>query len=187
MVRDKKELLYNLYSKNYETAYRRAYYILKDPGLAQDAVQDAFIKVYDNMDQLRNVDKMVAWLMVIVKNCAIVQLGKRGRDIAVEDPTYYEKRIWDKKTPDLLVEEKELRRVIVDILNNELSQAYQDVIILKYYYELSYEDIAKVLDIKIGTVKSRIHRAKQAIAKAIEKHWFHGRPHDPENNSGGSF
>lgn len=186
-MKDKKEILYNLYSKNYETAYRRAYYILKDPELAQDAVQDAFIRVYDNMDQLRNTDKMVAWLMVIVKNCAIAQLAKQGRDIAVEDPTYYDKRTWDKEAPDLLVEEKELRRIVVDILNNELSQPHQDVIILKYYYELSYENIAKILDIKTGTVKSRIHRAKQIIAKAVEKHWFHGEIDVTEKNNNNSF
>ena len=80
MIKDINDLLYNLYKNYYDMAYRRAYYILQNKALAEDAVHEAFIIVYYKIDQLKDAGRIVPWLMTIVKNCAIAQL-KHGTSI----------------------------------------------------------------------------------------------------------
>lgn len=168
MVRDKKLILYNLYKDYYDMAYRRAYYILKNKTLAEDAVHEAFVIIYYKMDQLKNTDRIVPWMMTIVRNCALSQLNIQGKCAIINDFSCFQEQTYQQDLLDL-IEEKEIRKEIINIINEELKEPYQHVIILRYYYNFSYEDIARLLNIKIGTVKSRIYRAKQIIARSLEK------------------
>ncbi|NLO82427.1 MAG: RNA polymerase sigma factor [Clostridiales bacterium] len=168
LIKDKNLVLYNLYKNYYDMAYRCAYCILRNKVLAEDAVHEAFIRVYNKMDQLKHLDRIVQWMIAIVKNCAFAQLKKQNKLLSINDFSCFHKEIWDKDLLDVL-EEREIRRIIINIISRELDKCYQQVIILRYYHNFSYEDIARLLNIKIGTVKSRIYRAKRIIARSLEK------------------
>ena len=168
MIKDINDLLYNLYKNYYDMAYRRAYYILQNKALAEDAVHEAFIIVYYKIDQLKDAGRIVPWLMTIVKNCAIAQLKTRDKYLPINDFSFFQGKTYIRDLYDV-IEKKEIRKEIINIINKELDEYYKQVIILRYYYNLSYEDIACLLNIKIGTVKSRIYRAKQIIAQSLEK------------------
>lgn len=166
-MRNKQKILWELYNENYEKAWRFARSIVRDPDLAQDVVQEAFINVYKNLHQLRDESKVVPWLMAIVRNCALAHLNRRSLDADMGIDSNFEP-VAPKGDALQQLEEKEMKQMIIKAINS-LHPSFQQVIILRFYYDFTYDEISQALNIEIGTVKSRIHRGKQYIAQILEK------------------
>lgn len=134
--------------------YITAYALLKNEADAEDAVCNAILNGYEHLEQLRNPKKFKAWMLTITKNEALKLRSKRiglPGDETVEQqlpPSYDEhNELWD----------------IVQTLKEE----YRIVIVLFYYNGLSLKDISQVLDISVGTVKSRLSRGRQLLKDAL--------------------
>ena len=135
--------------------YLTAWSVLRNPTEAEDAVSSAILHAYEHLDQLRSVKKFKAWMITITKNEALKVAKKRmympgdEQVVASLEPTndHYDE--------------------LSDVLN-KLSDEYRLVVVLYYYDGLSLKDIAKVLDIPVGTVKSRLSRAKDALRDILE-------------------
>ena len=153
--------------------------IVKDADLAQDIVQEAFMKSFEKLDTLRNKNQFYPWLKRIAINCAFLTFEKNKRMVDVfsknsddEDKgdDFFD-RITDGATPeeDLLNDElKKYVRNFVDALPAKL----RVVIILREVEDMSYEEIAEMLEIPVGTVRSRLFNARQYIKQRLIKQGF---------------
>ncbi len=134
--------------------YITAYAILGNETDAEDAVCNAILNGYEHLTQLKNPKKFKAWMLTITRNEALKLCRKRMELLGDENverlmpPTYdSHNELWD----------------IVQTLKEE----YRIVIVLFYYNELSLKDISGVLDISIGTVKSRLDRGRKLLKDAL--------------------
>ncbi|MBS4208914.1 RNA polymerase sigma factor [Bacillus sp. FJAT-50079] len=154
----------------YERVYYTAYYILKDRELAQDVVQETFVKAFAHMDTVKDGEKLGAWLAAIASRTAIdyVRKIKRWNEIVTEDVIINEQIIEQASTVESIVEERALKELLLKEID-ELKPDHKQVLILKYLYDMKYEEIAQALDLNIATVKSRTHRAKLKLREALEK------------------
>lgn len=134
--------------------YITAYAVLGNETDAEDAVCNAILNGYEHLAQLKNPKKFKAWMLTITKNEALKLCRKRMELLGDENverllPPSYDRHneLWD----------------IVQTLKDE----YRIVIVLFYYNDLSLRDISSVLDISVGTVKSRLDRGRKLLKDAL--------------------
>ncbi|MGN0154285.1 MAG: RNA polymerase sigma factor [Lachnospiraceae bacterium] len=135
--------------------------ILQNEVDAQDAVCNAILKGYEHLEQLKNPQKFKSWMITITKNEAL-KIKKKRLELPGDD-----------KVEELLEPVHDQHNELWDIVQT-LKEEYRLVIVLFYYNDLSMMEITKVLDIPLGTVKSRLNRGrellKQALAGKEEEH-----------------
>lgn len=141
---------------------------------AQDVAQEAFIKAYRALANFRGDSAFYTWLYRIAINTAKNYLVARGRrppdaDIAAEDAEYYDgdSALKDNRSPERELLRDEIEQVVnrtLELLPKDLRMA----LTLREFEGLSYEDIANVMECPVGTVRSRIFRAREAIDKALK-------------------
>ncbi|MEH7040973.1 RNA polymerase subunit sigma-70 [Bacillus pseudomycoides] len=152
-----KEAFNQLLQPYIQKAYRTSYLILNDKGLAEDAVQDSLIQTYQSIKRFNeNIASFKTWFHQILIHTTLKQKRKKRFAFLQIETWFY---IKDERTPEgnFLVQEE--TEIIMDAVR-KLSMKHQVVIILFYYQELSILEIAQVLDIKEGTVKSRLYQAR---------------------------
>lgn len=162
--------LENLYNEGYKAVYWTAMSILKNKEETEDVVQDTFITAYESYDSLKDKSKAVAWVKKIAANKCLNIVTRRRTVNADDEFLENTEDISDNFLPDSIVESKEKRKIIMDIINNTLSEDTAMTIILFYFNEMSVKEIAERLDIPQGTVLSRLNYAKKKIKKEVEKY-----------------
>lgn len=142
---------------------RLCYLYLGDIHLAQDAVQDTFIRVYQNYGEFRKESSVKTWIVRIAVNVcknyrrtAWFRLG-RSRTAFEEEDIWYEDKIKD----DTLIQEV-----------MSLSSKYKEVILLYYYQELKMTEIAAALNIPLSTVAIRLKRGREKLKQRLEGWYF---------------
>lgn len=164
--KNKFEYIYNKYKR---LMFHKAYQILQNHSLTEDAVSEAFIRVYKNLDKIDDPDsKMsIAFIMTITKNIALT-LVKREQKWNYDEIT-------EEKEAEINIEASILDNIsaseiikLIDELNDEL----KNVFLLKYAKELSHREIADVLGITENNVTVRLHRAKQKLSILLEKEGY---------------
>ncbi|WZL72577.1 RNA polymerase sigma factor [Clostridiaceae bacterium 35-E11] len=167
---DQDHINYNqLFQEYKQHVYQSAYTILRNEEDAQDIVQETFITVLEKLHTLRNLKKFRAWICRIAVNLAINRYRKKRKEMFVEDESnmiYLTKDPIDVNTIEETVEANERNRVLKEKIEH-LKDEYREIIDLYYYEDLSYKEIGQFLDINIGAVKSRLHRAKMQLRKVI--------------------
>ncbi|HET8701655.1 MAG TPA: RNA polymerase sigma factor RpoE, partial [Nitrococcus sp.] len=140
---------------------------------ALDVAQEAFIKAYRALPNFRGDSSFYTWLYRIGLNTAknhLVSLNRRppDNDIDAQDAERYdvESRLKDHDTPEALAQRDEIERTVFMAIE-ELPEDLRTAITLREFEGLSYEEIAQAMDCPIGTVRSRIFRARDAIAKRL--------------------
>ena len=129
--------------------------ILNHSADAEDAVSSAILKGYENLDQLRDARKFKPWMLMITKNEALKLKKKR-----LELPGNEKVEAMLKPTHDRYDE-------LWDVIR-KMKEEYRLVIVLFYYENLSIRDISGVLNIPVGTVKSRLKRGKEELKQALK-------------------
>jgi len=149
--------------------------LVRDPGEVEDVMQEAFIKAYRALPAFRGDSAFYTWLYRIGINTAknyLVALGRRAptsTEVDAEEAEGYEsgEQLRDINTPESLLLSKEIGATVnaaIDALPEELRSAIQ----LRELEGMSYEEIAKLMDCPIGTVRSRIFRAREEIAERLK-------------------
>ena len=134
-----------------------------------DIVQDVFVTVYENIKDFDATRKFSPWIYRIAHNAFVSTLRKQSRgplyfmdlDRIVPHPVY--------EDPDTREKEGEEMRVLLERSIENLSPAYREIIDLYYFENFSYQEIADILHIPMGTVGIRLSRAKAALKKEIPK------------------
>ncbi len=173
------ELLVIKYQRRVERLIGR---LVRDTDLVPDLAQETFIRAYRALGQFRGDAQFYTWLYRIAVNTAKKALQDLKRDPLVSMSALYNgddadetsaleqeltAQVADTETPDAVLASKEIAQAVqaaVDALPTELAQA----ITLREIDGLSYEEIAQALDCPIGTVRSRIFRAREAISARIK-------------------
>ena len=151
--------------------------MVRDAALVEDVAQETFIRAYRALPQFRGDSAFYTWLYRIAINTAKKALVGLRRDPLVnesslvspedgEEPSRVENELSDGETPEAVLASKEIAATVnaaIDALSEDLRQA----IVLREIEGLSYEEIADVMNCPIGTVRSRIFRAREAIATRL--------------------
>lgn len=147
---------------------------VNNSGDAADVAQEAFIKAYRSLPTFRGESAFYTWLYRIAVNTAKNYLTAQGRrppdaDVEASEAEYYEgaDALHEQATPENLMLSDELKRQVraaLDSLPDDLRQA----ITLREIEGLSYEEIAVIMDCPVGTIRSRIFRAREVIDKWIQ-------------------
>jgi RNA polymerase sigma-70 factor (ECF subfamily) len=140
-----------------------------DADEVQDVAQEAFIKAYRALPKFRGDSAFYTWLYRIAINTAknyLVSRSRRppGSDVEVEDAEYYASGValHEIETPENALFGAELKQVVERAIKN-LPEDLRTAVTLREFDGLSYEDIADIMDCPVGTVRSRIFRAREAI------------------------
>jgi RNA polymerase sigma-70 factor, ECF subfamily len=149
------------------------FYYVKEREWAEDIVQDTFVRVYLNKDKYREIAKVSTWIYTIAINLAKTSLSRTGKMNAFsitgkDGENDYE--IKDKNTEtDKDVLKNELSDVIMSSIDN-LEEKFREIVMLRDIDEMSYEEIAALLKIPTGTVKSRLNRARLNLRDALNEY-----------------
>jgi RNA polymerase sigma-70 factor, ECF subfamily len=168
------EMLVVKYQRRVERLIGR---MVRDVDLVQDIAQETFIRAYRAMPQFRGESAFYTWLYRIAVNTAKRMLLELKRDPLVlhsslhsgeeDDETYStESTLSDGETPEAVLASKQIAATVnaaIDALSEDLRQA----VVLREIEGLSYEEIADVMNCPIGTVRSRIFRARESIASKL--------------------
>ena len=140
------------------------YHYLKDSESAEDVVQETMIKLYQKKHYYKEIAKFSTWLYTIAKNLANTELRKRkNRKITLLSHFSNDDKTYEIPSDDLEIGQQVQTDVVNKIIKNavnQLSEKFKTVIILRDIQEISYEEISEIIGIPIGTVKSRINRAR---------------------------
>ena len=146
---------------------------VKNQSDVPDIVQEAFIKAYRALANFRGDSAFYTWLYRIAVNCAknhTVASNRKppGSDIDVEDAEIYDsgEALRENASPEKLLLTNEIKKVIFDTIE-QLPEDLRTAINLRELEGLSYEEIAHIMDCPVGTVRSRIFRARDAVDKKI--------------------
>jgi len=135
----------------------------RNPVEIEDVVQDTFLKAYSRLDSFQHNSSFYTWLYRIATNTVLDFMKRRGRSPvqSVEDPEIVSGAPEPAKTiaPDAGLEREEIARVTHEALG-ELPEIFRTVLVLREFEERSYQEIADILGISIGTVESRLFRAR---------------------------
>ena len=147
---------------------------VKDSHEVQDVTQEAFIKAYRALPRFRGDSAFYTWLYRIAINTAKNHLVARGRrppgtDVDVEDAEHYEAggALREGENPENHLFSQELGQVVHNAISG-LPDDLRTAVTLREFDGLSYEDIAEIMDCPVGTVRSRIFRAREAIDKQVQ-------------------
>ncbi len=147
---------------------------VKDSFEVQDVAQEAFIKAYRALPRFRGDSAFYTWLYRIAINTAKNHLVSRGRrppgsDVDVEDAEYYDSgdALREQENPENQLFSEELAAVVNGAIK-ELPDDLRTAVTLREFDGLSYEDIAEIMDCPVGTVRSRIFRARESIDKRVQ-------------------
>ncbi|TQS71065.1 RNA polymerase sigma factor SigW [Ornithinibacillus gellani] len=153
--------------------YQHCFRMLGNAHEAEDIAQEAFIRAYVNIHSYDENRKFSTWLYRIATNLSIDRMRKRKPDFHLDAEIagtdgldMYSQLATDEKLPEEEVQSMELQSYIQHEIN-ELPAIYRTIIMLRYLEEFSLQEISEILDIPLGTVKTRIHRGREALRKKL--------------------
>lgn len=165
----------NLIERFQQPIYNLVHRLIEDPSEASDVVQDVFLKVFRNIGAFRGQSSLKTWIYRIAVNEAHNRRRWFGRhrrpEVELESDGEAGKGWLDHlhdpaRSPyDLVLNEE--RRVAIERALAGLNPVFRTAVVLRDLEELSYEEIADVLDVSLGTVKSRILRGREALRRAL--------------------
>lgn len=152
----------------YQTpVFNLAYRMLNNAGEAEEAAQEAFIRAYTRLDSYDPAHKFSTWLLSITSNYCIDQIRKRrALLLSIDEPLAPHPALMSdrSKGPEAQLMMNEQQELVQSLLA-ELAPDYRQAVVLRYWHEMSYEEIAEVMDTTVSAIKSRLFRARRQLAE----------------------
>ena len=155
----------SLYNRYKNAVYAFCVKMLLDRAQAQDVMQETFLRVYENRDRLSNTASFKSWLFTIARNQCLNQLRRTNRQVHLDDQKEAINRI--PETPISQLEKSERIELVTRYLA-QLKPDYREVIVLREYQNLTYEEIAAVTRSTLSAVKSRLFKARRRLADFMD-------------------
>lgn len=134
----------------------------------EDMVQNVFINAYQNIKSFDTGQRWSPWIYRIAHNTFVNALrSKKNGFISIDFDTLLSHPVYD--DPDVKEREQKEMRILLDKGLEDIPPKYREVLVLHYFEELPYKDIAQILKVPIGTIGIRLKRAKEALREKIEK------------------
>jgi RNA polymerase sigma factor (sigma-70 family) len=174
--KERMNIFNNEFMPHVNSMYNFAYRLTLDSDDSKDLLQDTYLKAYRFIDSFQQGTNAKAWLFRILKNSFINDYRKKSKEPSKVDyqevESFYNSEDVDRQiTPDLRVEA--LKDMIGDEISNALNSLdvdFRTVIILCDLEGFKYDEMAKILDIPIGTVRSRLHRARNLLKEKLSEY-----------------
>lgn len=142
--------------------------IIVDHDLAQDVLQETFIKTYQNFHQFKQDSQLYTWLYRIATNEALQQLNKMKKmQKTDEDADYYMQNL----VADNTESDAEEIQILLQKAIQSLPEKQRLVFTMRYYDDLPYEEMSNILDMSVGTLKTNYHYAKQKIEDYVKNNY----------------
>lgn len=167
---------YETLIQRYQTpAYNLAFRLVGDPGDACDVVQEVFLKVFRGVNQFRGESSIKTWIYRIAVNEAHNHrrwlFRHRPNPVGLEETGHeeqvYERPIEDAGPSPFQIAVNSEQQALIEQALNEINPTFRDALVLREIEDCSYEEIAEILQISLGTVKSRILRGREALRKQL--------------------
>lgn len=141
-----------------DKVFRLCYSMLGDRAQAEDAAQDSFLRIWKAMDRYRGDSAVGTWVFSITRNVCLTAIAKRAarRSAPIEEA--------ERATPQAPGRERDMLRMV-----GQLPENYRQVVMLFYMEERSYEEVARMLDLPVGTVKTHLHRARLQLVTIVKE------------------
>ncbi len=157
-----------IYNRYKGAVYAFCLKMLLDTEQAQDVMQETFLRIYENRGRLLKTNSFKSWLFTIARNQCLNNLRRNGRHVGFDLDVEY--RMPNLDTPVSKMEKNEQVRFVKRFLEL-LKPEYREVLVLREYQNLSYEEIAAVTRSSISAVKSRLFKARKKLARIMEPVW----------------
>lgn len=159
----------SIYAAHSKLVYWTAFGVLKEQEAALDAAQNVFLRVFKHEKNLQkmNDSQLRAWLYRVTTNAALDLIRRDKRLISTED-VGLELPVDETELPESVLLDKEARNAVRDCVNR-LPKLYREPVTLYYFSELSYFEIAQLLEVSEGTIKSRMSRARGMLSNMLAK------------------
>lgn len=154
----------HLYDRYRHRILRYCGRLLNDRQLAEDVVQNVFIKFHTQHQSIRNGESLQRWFFTVARNDSFAELRKKRLEPLNDDI------LWEGELPDDEFHEKE-RKEIVEVALQRLHMPYREIIILREYEQLSYEEIASITGTTISSVKSRLFKARKSLIEKLKPYF----------------
>jgi RNA polymerase sigma-70 factor (ECF subfamily) len=156
--------------ESYQTiVYNLCYRMLGDTHDAEDAAQETFLRAYRELHHYDSARSFSTWLLSIASHYCIDQLRKRRWQwLSLEDeaPSSHPALQMPRTPEDVTLQHE--RESQMQAWLNRLDPASRQVVVLRYWHDLSYEEIAETIGSTVGAIKSRLHRAREALARQVQ-------------------
>lgn len=149
--------------------YNLTYRMLGEAGEAEDAAQEAFLRAYQHMDRYDNTRPFKTWLLSIASNYCIDRLRKRRLTwLSLEEPLPPHPSLTSAEAEPEDAALSGERHAAIQTMLTELAPEYRAAVVLRYWYDMSYTEIAEMLETTESAIKSRLFRARQSLAEKME-------------------
>lgn len=149
----------------YQTAvYNMAYRMLGDATEAEDAAQEVFVRAWNQLHTFQQERRFSTWLLSIASHHCIDVLRRRKPTAPLDDVALYVES--EEAAPDEIALQGEQREIVKKLLNT-LPEKYRSVTVLRYYNDLSYDEIARITGLTESAVKTQLHRARRMLAERL--------------------
>lgn len=156
------EELYHRYKRHIYTFCLK---LTGDRSLAEDATHDTFLRMHQSIKTLSDPRLLRSWLFTIARNGVFKMLRKQQRNGSLDEET-----VWTSETPLTRIEESETSSIIAACMN-ALKAEYKEVLFLREYEQRSYEEIAAITGNSESSVKSRLFKARKALAVKLKPYF----------------
>jgi RNA polymerase sigma-70 factor (ECF subfamily) len=149
--------------------YNLTYRMLGDPAEAEDAAQETFLRAYSKLATYQPGRKFVNWLLSIASHHCIDRLRRKSRapQLSLEGPLPPQWLTSEAPQPEQVVSKKQEREMVRLVLDT-LPPAYRAAVVLRYWYGMSYQEIAATTQSTESAIKSRLHRARRMMARQLQ-------------------
>lgn len=154
-----------LYNRFKGPVYSFCYKMLLDSDAAEDVMQETFLRIYENRERLLKTSAFKSWLFTIARNQCLNSIRRSGKHISLSNDSH--EVVSSQDTPVLEMEKSEQIRIVTAFLES-LKPDYREVIILREYQNLTYEEIAAITRTTVSAVKSRLFKARKKLAVMME-------------------
>ena len=157
-----------LYHRYQPYVYNVVYGIVQNPDDARDVTQDVFLHMYDSLSRFRGGSALSTWLYRVAVNTAITHVRKQKRHPQIPLDALREFRADIDAEPEQQVARMETQQAVQELLA-QLPEPQRTVLVLRYFQEMSLEEMAEVMNCSVAAVKVRLHRARNSFRRLYGK------------------